>query len=76
METTWLAQTFIVVFAWLSGIGLSHAEELSAAVTGSFGDAIKSIATRFEAETSATVTLILGSTGKHYAQIKSVALLA
>ncbi len=51
--------------------GQSIAEEIWVAVASNFTDAITSIAKRFEASKNHTVTLIFGSTGKHYAQIKN-----
>lgn len=51
--------------------GLASAEPLRIAVASNFADIIKSIATQFEANTDHKVTLIFGSTGKHYAQIKN-----
>ncbi|MGH8476373.1 MAG: molybdate ABC transporter substrate-binding protein [Methylococcales bacterium] len=47
------------------------ADEISLAVASNFTHAIKAIAARFEADTAHKVTLIFGSTGKHYAQIKN-----
>jgi len=41
------------------------------AAASNFTDAITAIARRFEATTKHKVTLIFGSTGKHYAQIKN-----
>ena len=51
--------------------GQSMAEEIRVAAASNFTDAITSIARRFEAITNHKVTLIFGSTGKHYAQIKN-----
>lgn len=66
-----LFRGLVAVFAWLSGIGISVADEISVAVASNFADAIKTIAARFEADTPHKVILIFGSTGKHYAQIKN-----
>ncbi|MGH8558098.1 MAG: molybdate ABC transporter substrate-binding protein [Methylococcales bacterium] len=71
MKIQRLVRTLVVGFAWLSGIGISLADEISVAVASNFTDAIKTIAARFEADTAHKVTLIFGSTGKHYAQIKN-----
>ena len=46
------------------------AEEIRVAVASNFTSAIKEIAARFERQTAHKVTLVFGSTGKHYAQIK------
>lgn len=43
--------------------------EIRVAVASNFRDAIKEVSARFEAKTDHKVTLIFGSTGKHYAQI-------
>ncbi|MHC4518416.1 MAG: molybdate ABC transporter substrate-binding protein [Planctomycetota bacterium] len=47
----------------------SGASGLRVAVASNFADTIRGIAERFEAKTGHEVTLIFGSTGKHYAQI-------
>ncbi len=47
------------------------ASEIRIAVASNFATAIKIISTHFEARTGHKVTLIFGSTGKHYAQIKN-----
>ena len=49
----------------------SSAEPITVAVASNFKDAAKSIARRFEADSDRKVTLIFGSSGKHYAQIKN-----
>jgi len=49
----------------------STAEEIRVAAASNFANAITSIAQRFEINTGHKVTLIFGSTGKHYAQIKN-----
>lgn len=51
--------------------GQTIAEEIRVAVASNFADAITSIARRFEATTNHKVTLIFGSTGKLYAQVKN-----
>ena len=47
------------------------AAQINVAVASNFTDAITTISERFKARTSHHVTLIFGSTGKHYAQIKN-----
>ncbi|MGH8548980.1 MAG: molybdate ABC transporter substrate-binding protein [Methylococcales bacterium] len=71
MKTQRFFRTLVLVFAWLSGIGISKADEISVAVASNFTDAIKTITARFEAGTAHQVTLIFGSTGNHYAQIEN-----
>ena len=51
--------------------GQSLAEEIRVAVASNFTDTMASIARRFELSTDHQVTLISGSTGKHYAQIRN-----
>lgn len=46
------------------------ADEIRVAVASNFANAIREIAGRFERQTAHKVTLVFGSTGKHYAQIK------
>ena len=64
----------------LIGVGLwfalmlsaaATADEIRVAVASNFGPAMQAIATDFEAETGHRVILSSGSTGKHYAQIRS-----
>lgn len=47
------------------------ADEILIAAASNFNNAIKHIAERFEAKTGHQVTLIFGSTGKQYAQIRN-----
>ena len=51
--------------------GQSIAEEIQVAVASNFSVAITTLSERFEADTGHKVSLISGSTGKHYAQIKN-----
>jgi molybdate transport system substrate-binding protein len=51
--------------------GQTKADEIHVAVASNFTDVIKILAARFEADTDHSITLISGSTGKHYAQIKN-----
>jgi molybdate transport system substrate-binding protein len=51
--------------------GVSTAEEIRVAVASNFTHALGNLANQFESETGHTVTLIVGSTGQHYAQIKN-----
>lgn len=62
----------MLTMACLSMLGAEKlvADEIRVAVASNFIGAIKSIAESFEASTGHKVTLISGSTGKHYAQIK------
>jgi len=49
----------------------SKASTLRVAVASNFTTAVRAIAESFEAKTGHRVTLIFGSTGKHYAQIRN-----
>ncbi|MGR9107087.1 MAG: molybdate ABC transporter substrate-binding protein [Gammaproteobacteria bacterium] len=62
---------WVGILACLSAPGSSIADELQAAVASNFRDPIREIAARFEARTEHQVTLIFGSTGKHYTQIRN-----
>ena len=63
----------LAFFAALLGLAASAsvmAEEIRVAVASNFTNAIRDIAGRFEQQSGHRVTLVFGSTGKHYAQIK------
>jgi molybdate transport system substrate-binding protein len=49
----------------------SEANELRVAVASNFADAMRVLAADFEVKTGHRVTLVFGSTGKHYAQIRN-----
>lgn len=61
----------IILFITLLITRQTKADEIHVAVASNFTDVIKILAARFEADTGHQVTLIFGSTGKHYAQIKN-----
>jgi molybdate transport system substrate-binding protein len=71
MRTHTLFSVLFLAAIMMLAPGQSMAEEIRVAVASNFTDAITSIARRFEVSTDHTVTLIFGSTGKHYAQIKN-----
>jgi len=62
---------FAVAIDFMLGVGQLMAEEIRVAVASNFGNAIKGLSQSFEQKTGHKVTLIFGSTGKHYAQIKN-----
>jgi len=62
---------FTVAIYFILGVGQLMAEEIHVAVASNFGNAIKGLSQSFEQKTGHKVTLIFGSTGKHYAQIKN-----
>ncbi len=63
-------KTLIIITTTLI-TGQLIASEIRVVVATNFADAIKIISKRFETHTGHKVTLIFGSTGKHYAQIKN-----
>ena len=64
-----LFSMLLVAATMMLAPGWSMGEEIRVAVSSNFAHAIHSIARHFEAGTDHKVTLIFGSTGKHYAQI-------
>lgn len=53
----------------VTGSGLPVADEIRVAVASNFAEAARRLATAFEAESGHRVTLVIGATGKLYAQI-------
>ena len=51
--------------------GRSSADEIRVAVASNFRDAMSALASQFERESSHQVTLIFGSSGKQFAQIRN-----
>lgn len=62
--------TLMLSLALLSASALLQAKEIHIAVASNFAPAMKEIARRFEEKHDHTVVLSVGSTGKHYAQIR------
>ncbi|RUM93867.1 MAG: molybdate ABC transporter substrate-binding protein, partial [Thiothrix sp.] len=62
---TWAAAVYLIL-----GNSLL-ADNIHIAVASNFSDTIKQIPKYFKADTGHKVTLVFGSTGKHYAQIKN-----
>jgi molybdate transport system substrate-binding protein len=60
----WLAAAMLI-----GAVAPAGAAEARVAAASNFRGAIEALAARFEAETTHEITLIFGSTGKHYAQI-------
>ena len=69
-KTSGFSMALLIIAIIILPIQQSRAGELTVAVAGNFTDAIKTISERFETKTGHNITLIFGSTGKHYAQIK------
>lgn len=63
--------TIIFILLLFFEPGYLQAKEIRVAVASNFKAAITSVASHFEATSDHKVTLIFGSTGKHYAQIKN-----
>ena len=66
MRKPTLLYTLLVTIVLMLVAGQTMADEIRVAVASNFSNAIKHIAERFEANTQHKVTLIFGSTGKHY----------
>lgn len=71
MWTPTLFSTLLFAAIIMLAPGHSIAEQIRVAVASNFTAAITSITKRFEVNTDHKITLIFGSTGKHYAQIKN-----
>ncbi|MCP3671613.1 MAG: molybdate ABC transporter substrate-binding protein [Gammaproteobacteria bacterium] len=71
MKRIWLLLTLTTAGIVTLGTGPAKADEIRVAVSSNFTETIKSIGTLFEKNTGHKVSLIFGSTGKHYAQIKN-----
>ena len=69
MELKILPPLLALILATIPGQAI--AGEMRVAVASNFTAAMNSLAQRFEANTGHKVTLVFGSTGKHYAQIKN-----
>lgn len=66
-----LAALLVALLSLALSPGQVTADEIRVAVASNFSSAMKSIVRLFEARTQHRITLIFGSTGKHYAQIKN-----
>jgi len=66
-----LAEKIFITVTFMFVVTQSLADEIRVAVASNFTNAIVAISAKFEATTGHDVTLIFGSTGKHYAQIKN-----
>ncbi len=64
-----IARCYLSILFIISSNSAS-ATNIQVAVASNFAPVIKKIVQQFEAKTAHTVTLIFGSTGRHYAQIK------
>jgi len=71
MRTPTLLSKLLISATVMLATGPSIAGEIRVPAASNFAGAITTIAERFEANTGHKVTLIFGSTGKHYAQIKN-----
>jgi len=64
----WLS-TGLSLLLWVVAAEVAIGEQIRVAVASNFGAPMREIAGRFEANSAHDITLVLGSTGKHYAQI-------
>ena len=71
MEKTKRTYLWITAICLTFSTNLLPAGNIRVAVASNFSDTIKEISKRFETDTNHKVTLVFGSTGKHYAQIKN-----
>lgn len=60
-----------IVLATSSVVSQAQPREIRVAVASNFSVAVRAITERFENKTGHKVTLVFGSSGKHYAQIKN-----
>lgn len=58
------------MFAVFMFVNTANSSEIRVAVASNFSETIKALSKRFEEKTGHRVVVIVGSTGKHYAQIK------
>jgi molybdate transport system substrate-binding protein len=70
MKTTKQFYVWITALILMLTASNTLAEEIRVAVASNFAAAIKEIAKQFESNSGHKITLVFGSTGKHYAQIK------
>jgi molybdate transport system substrate-binding protein len=61
---------FICLIACLSALAQGQPQQLTAAVAGNFAAPMRALAQVFEAQTGIQLTVVTGSSGKHYAQIR------
>jgi len=58
-----------MIALYLFGPSLSVAEEIRVAVASNFAEPLRALSHQFEQQSGHRVVLVVGSTGKHYAQI-------
>lgn len=66
-----LRSALLLTVALAAAPGFARADEIRVAVASNFAGAMKTIVEAFEASSGHDVMLSIGSTGKHYAQIKN-----
>ena len=62
---------FVAALLGLVTVASTEADEIRVAVASNFADTLREIAGRFEQQSGHRVTLVSGSTGMHYAQIRN-----
>ena len=65
------AAGFVATLLGLVTVASATADEIRVAVASNFADTLREIAGRFEQQSGHRVTLVSGSTGMHYAQIRN-----
>ncbi len=70
---TGMQHVLMLAGALVLGVGQAQADEIHVAVASNFSDAIRDLTRVFEQQTGHRITLVFGSTGKHYAQIRNSA---
>ncbi len=66
-----LFKLFITIFLLIIGTSHVFADDIRVAVASNFTHALTHLAQKFERETNHKVVIIIGSSGKHFAQIKN-----
>ncbi len=70
MKKSWMLSTIALTLYVFMFVGEVSSSEIRVAVASNFSETIKALSTRFEEQTGHRVVVVVGSTGKHYAQIK------
>jgi molybdate transport system substrate-binding protein len=65
------AVQFVAALLGLISVASAAADEIRVAVASNFADTMREITGRFEQQSGHNVTLVFGSTGMHYAQIRN-----
>lgn len=63
--------TALIIVLLLAGCGSRDPTDIRVAVASNFSETARELSTRFEKKTGRRITLLFGSTGKHFAQINA-----